>query len=151
MMRELRAGLVILPGKVAWTGSAALGLLVGVCVLPYVLTRAPDPSEVEERIRHFMRWQVAQQCVAELTTSGRPTPDLATARRWEQRLEAVDEIEFASVQVRRSLLGPPVRRTHEFVARVVVRDEHEQRTRFYWLGRRVPVRECLAVRWHLPL
>lgn len=135
-------------------GVPAVILLLGILVLPYLLAGSLEPEEAERRIREYLLREVTWQQMAELESGGASVPDRETALRWEEQVNRVNDLEFVSVEVKRAILVPPLRRRTSFVAKAVFRDENRRvQTRYFWFNgtSSSSVREGSKLEWYLPI
>src|SRR5436309_1446559 len=136
----------------AMYGIILLGVLFS---LPYLFSGSLPPEDAKRGIRDFLLWKLSQQHLAELKDSGMRVPDTRMALRWKEQTEQVRNTEFLSLEVKRALLVPPLRKRTNFVVRAVIRDTKQQtQTRYFWVNGLISVlnvRESSKLAWHLPI
>jgi len=122
---------------------------------PLSLLELTDPEDAKRGIREYILWKLSQQQLAELKSSGMRVPDTRMALRWKEQTEQVHDTEFLSLEVKRALLVPPLRKRTNFVVRAVIRDTKQQtQTRYFWVNGLISVlnvRESSKLAWHLPI
>ncbi len=133
-------------------GIIFLGVLLS---LPYLFSSSLTPEDAKRGIREYLLWKLSQQQLAELKSSGMRVPDTRMALRWKEQTEQVHDTEFLSLEVKRALLVPPLRKRTNFVVRAVIRDTKQQtQTRYFWVNGLISVlnvRESSKLAWHLPI
>ena len=128
---QTRRGLIV-----SFFGLAAVLLMTGLIILPFLLEPAPSPEEAESRIRLLLKREFFNREMDLLKERGRPLPGYDRARQWKKEIDRIDRIKFLSTRVNRLipdvlLLDP----TPHFVVRVKVQDSGgEAGTRYFLLS-----------------
>lgn len=129
-------------------------LLLGLIVLPRLLTGTLGPEEAKEGVRLYYLQQLTDQQLAELEESGMSSPDQEMALRWHEQNGRVTNMKFASVEVKRAIIAPPFRRRAEFAVKAVIRLENGQSyTRYFWFNGvyQGSVSESSKLEWYVPV
>ncbi len=97
------------------------GIIVAFVLVLFLFGRSLQPLSpnlAETAVRHYLKWQTSQTFQTTLQETGQRIPDEKTALSWERQLKAIDTLKLASIEVRRALLPPPLRKNSEFIVRV---------------------------------
>jgi len=132
----------------------AVLLLSSWIAIPYLLERSLfslTPEEAEEGIRLYLLIEAADQYLVD--EDGNPgVPDREMALRYEEEVDRIDNLEFVSVEVRRTIIPPHLRRGRpHFVVKVVIRDRENIQTRYFWSDSIMVVRETSKLHWYIPV
>jgi len=107
-------------------------LLVIIFFMPSFFAASLDPARAEKDIRHHLKSQLSSRYMAELQAVGLSSPDVETATRWQADFEYIDQLEFASVQIRHFIFVPPFSSSRFFLVKVVLRDaKQREQTRYF--------------------
>lgn len=129
-------------------------LLLGLVVLPRLLTGTLGSEEAKEGVRLYYLQEVTDQQLSELEESGMSSPDQEMALRWKEQNDRLDSMEFVSIEVKRAILAPPFRRRAEFAVKAVVHYEDRQNhTRYFWFNGVYSgsVSESSKLEWYFPI
>ena len=126
-----------------WTTTARgiYGIIfLGVLSLPYLFSSSLTPEDAKRGIREYLLWKLSQQQLAELKSSGMRVPDTRMALRWKEQTEQVHDTEFLSLEVKRALLVPLLRKRRNsprilsFARLFVIRSSKPKRVIFGSMG-----------------
>ncbi len=149
---KFRTRIVFRRWTITVSGVSGIILLLGILALPYLLDGSLEPEEAEEGIRLYLLGEVSGQYLAELEDSGGTDPDREIAQRWKERHDQVENMEFVSVEVKRTIIPPHLRRGTDFVVKAVIRDQEQHtETRYFWFDGSRVVRETSKLKWYLPV
>ncbi len=137
----------------AISGVFAIILLSGWLAIPYLLDYSLfslAPEEAEEGIRLYLVSKVADQYLVDKDGNiGIPSREMAL--RYEEEVDRVNNLEFVSVEVRRTIIPPHLRRGTHFVVKAVIRDRENTQTRYFWFDAGRVVRETSKLHWYIPV
>ena len=135
------------------TGVPAIILLLGILVLPYLWDYSLEPEEAQEAIRLYLLGEVTDQYLVEHEDGSIGIPNREMGLRYEEEVDRVNNLEFVSVEVRRTIIPPHLRRGTTFVVKAVIRDPQEQhtKTRYFWFDGPILVRETSKHHWYFPI
>jgi hypothetical protein len=134
------------------SGVPAIILLLGILILPYLWDGSLEPEEAEEAIRLYLLSEVTDQYLVEREDSSIGIPNREMGLRYEEEVDRVNNLEFVSVEVRRTIIPPHLRRSMHFVVRAVIRDQKQHtETRYFWLNSAIVVRETSKLHWYIPI
>ncbi len=137
----------------AVSGVFAIILLSGWLAIPYLLDYSLfsiTPEEAEEGIRLYLLSEVTDQYLVD-EDGNMGIPSRETALRLEEEVDRVNNLEFVSVEVRRTIIPPHLRRSTHFVVKAIIRDRENIQTRYFWSDASRVVRETSKLHWYIPV
>lgn len=139
---------------IAASGVFAVLLLSGWIAIPYLLDHSLyslTPEEAEEDIRLYLLIEAAEKYLVD-EDGNMGVPDREAALRYEEEVDRIDNLEFVSVEVRRTIIPPHLRRSRpHFVVKAVIRDRENIQTRYFWSDAIRVVRETSKLHWYIPV
>jgi hypothetical protein len=134
---RLHFSLTLSPQSFRIKGLLALLIVVGIFMLPHFFASSLDEKRAIEEIRQYLKRQHANDLLEEVKASGKESPDLPMAQRWEEQSTRSGAIEFSSVEINRFVIVPPFTSFRMFVVKAVMRFEEEpEETRYFTLSSR---------------
>jgi hypothetical protein len=133
------------------SGVSGIVLLLGILALPYLLDDSLEPEQAEEGIRLYLLSEVTDQYLVD-GDGGTGIPDREMALRYREEIDRVNHLQFVSVEVKRSIIPPHLRRGTDFVVKAVIRDQEQHtETRYFWFDGSRVVRETSKLHWYIPI
>jgi hypothetical protein len=149
---KFRTKIVFRRSTITVSGVSAIVLLLGILVLPYLWDGSLEPEEAEEAIRLYLLGEVAEQYLVEREDGSTGILNREVGLRYEEEVDRVNNLEFVSVEVRRTIIPPHLRRSTHFVVKAVIRDQEQHtETRYFWFNGPIVVRETSKLHWHIPI
>ena len=149
---KFRTRIVFRRSTITVSGVSAIILLLGIVVLPYLWDGSLEPEEAEEAIRLYLLGEATEQYLVELEDGSTGLPTREMGLRYEEEVDRVNSLEFVSVEVRRTIIPPHLRRGTNFVVKAVIRDQGQHtETRYFWFDEHIVVRETSKLHWYIPI
>ena len=149
---KFRTRIVFRRSTITVSGVSAIILLLGIVVLPYLWDGSLEPEEAEEAIRLYLLSEVTDQYLVEREDGSRGIASREMGLRYEEEVDRVNSLEFVSVEVRRTIIPPHLRRSTHFVVKAVIRDQGQHtETRYFWFDGPTLVRETSKLHWYVPI
>ena len=149
---KIRTRIVFRRSTITVSGVSAIILLFGILIVPYLWDASLEPEEAEEAIRLYLLSEVTDQYLVELEDGSIGIRNREMGLRYEEEVDRVNKLEFVSVEVRRTIIPPHLRRSTHFVVKAVTRDQEQHtRTRYFWFNGPIVVRETSKLHWHIPI
>jgi hypothetical protein len=118
-------------------GIAGLLLLSALLYFPSLLAISLDSELAQKEIRHHLKWKLGIRHMEEVQSAGLKSPDIEMAKRWQEQLASVDQLEFVAVEIKHLLFVPFFTTDRIFMVKIVSRDKNQQeQTRYFSLSAR---------------
>jgi hypothetical protein len=142
---------LIIRGRGVFGASLVLSLLVAVLIIPRFFSDPFTPAEASDAVRHFLKWQIYQRGTAQLKYRNMATADLETAKRWQQEIDRVTNLEIVSVETKRTIFH--LASFHpSYIIKAVLRDPNgERHTRYFSTKYEMILAERSEFSWWLGL
>ena len=151
---KFRTKIVLGRRTVAVSGVFAIILFSGWIAIPYLLDYSLfslKPEEAEEGIRLYLLGEVSERYLVD-EDGNMVIPSREIALRYAEEVDRVNSLEFVSVEVKRTIIPPHLRRSTHFVVKAVIRDQEQHtETRYFWFNRHRVVRETSKLHWYIPV
>jgi len=148
---KFRTRIVLPRSTITVSGVSAIIVLLGILILPYLWDDSLEPGEAEEAIRLYLLVEAADRYLVEREDGSTGFSNRQMGLRYEEEVDRVNNLEFVSVEVKRTIIPPHLRRSTHFVVKAVIRDQGQIVTRYFWLNGPMVVRETSKLHWYVPI